>query len=77
MSNKFTAQLSIEMWFDCPLCKRQFDLFDIPFMNDDNYLFSFLVGSRYRNDEDGWKNISREFDCPKCEQEIIFDELEY
>lgn len=74
---KFTATLSIEMWVDCPECKRPFDLFDVPFLNDDNYLWSFLVGSRYHNDKDGWKNINHEINCPKCEQEIIFDELEY
>lgn len=75
-NRKITAQLTLEFNTTCPKCEHYFDLMDVDYMNDDNFLGGFLK-ERYYKDKDLWKNIGREFNCPKCEEELIFDELEY
>ena len=76
--NKVKGSLSVSIYVECPKCKEWgIDLFDVDYLNDEGQLWNVIKADRWSSDENQWKNLDMRFDCPKCKEEIIFDELEY
>lgn len=74
MREKVVANLYIQMNVECPKCDDNIDLFnDVDYFNDEGQLWK-LLEARSRKE---WNNIDKEFECPHCQHEMIFDELDY
>jgi hypothetical protein len=65
-----TARLSVSMYLDCPHCAECFDLFDMPWINEEGQLWSVLRSNN-------WEGLGIQLECPQCSQAVIFDKLEY
>lgn len=71
---KVKASLYITMDVECPSCEKSIDLFsDIDRLNNEGQLWHLL---EVKTDAT-WTNIDKEFKCPHCSVDLIFDELEY
>ena len=66
---KVIATLYVSVDTECPKCEKLIDLMEIMEAED---IWPVIEDSR-----SGWVNIDKEFDCPHCNETLIFDEMVY
>lgn len=59
--------LSYNVWVECPVCHDDFDVVD---QDDEGYMARELFNNK-------WSDLEMELTCPKCQQPILMNDVEY
>lgn len=78
---KVSANLSVQMYTECPHCNEQIDLFDdseAGDVNEEGRLWDVIQTGLAEGIVSGcWEDLNIEVECQKCLKTFVFDSLEY